>query len=146
MEGDDVPRVPLTLSRDCVVASVQLDLRDDVLRQFQEDLLQYVQRTGAAGVIVDVTGVEVMDAEDFEALRRTLAMASVMGAQSVLVGLRPGLVSALIELGIDDEGIHATLDLDDGFSLVETLRAQGKRAVVAETYRDDDAEVEDAES
>ena len=123
MEGEAVPSVPLRLSRNCVVASVRLSLRGEVASQFQNDLLQYVRRTGAAGVIIDVSSVEVMDADDFDALRRTLTMVSLMGAQPVLVGLRPGVVSALIELGVDDDGIDTALDLDQGFALIKTLRA-----------------------
>ena len=121
MEGSAIPRIPLQLSRDCVVASVQIDLRDEILRQFQTDLLEYIHATGASGVIIDVSGVEIMDAEDFDALRRTLAMSAIMGTRPVIVGLRPGVVSSLVELGADPSGIDAALNLDEGFALLDRL-------------------------
>jgi rsbT antagonist protein RsbS len=117
MVSDTVQRVPLQLTRGCVVASVQVDLEEAVLRRFQADLLQYVQATSAVGVIIDLSGVEIMDTDDWEALRRTLAMAKLMGARSVVAGLRPGVVAALIELGADGEGIETAHSLDEGLDL-----------------------------
>jgi rsbT antagonist protein RsbS len=142
MERSSVTRVPLQLSRDCVVASVQVDLRDEILRQFRVDLLEYLHETGASGVIIDVSGVEIMDADDFEALRRTLAMAEVMGAQPVIVGLRPGVISSLIDLGVDPAGIKAAFNLDDGFDLLERLsRAKAAAHVVEPGQPEDDFEL-----
>ena len=117
MQSDAVQRVPMQLTRGCVVASVQVDLEDEVLRRFQTDLLEYVHTANASGVIIDLSGVEIMDADDWEALRRTLAMAKLMGARSVVAGLRPGVVSALIELGVDAEGIETVHSLDEGLEL-----------------------------
>lgn len=65
-------------SRDCLVASIQVDLDDDVLRRFREDLLQRVHRTNPKGVILDVSGLEIIDATDFAELQRTMAMVSLM--------------------------------------------------------------------
>jgi rsbT antagonist protein RsbS len=138
MERSSIPRVPLQLSRDCVVASVQVDLRDEILRQFRIDLLEYLHETGASGVIIDVSGVEIMDADDFEALRRTLAMAEVMGTRPVIVGLRPGVISSLIDLGVDPTGIKAAFNLDDGFDLLERLSKAKKASHVDEPGQAED--------
>ena len=117
MQDDTVARVPLQLSRNCVVASVQVDLHDEVLRRFQQDLLEYVAATNASGVIIDLSGVEIMDASDWEALRRTMTMVTIMGARPVITGMRPGVVSALVELGVDSEGVEAAHNLDEGLDL-----------------------------
>ncbi len=114
-------QVPLQVSRNCIVASIQLDLSDEVLARLRTDLLELIQSSGCDAVIVDVSGVQVIDREEFEGLRRTMSMASVMGARPVLCGLRPGVVAALIELGADVDGIDAAADLDGAFSLVDDL-------------------------
>ena len=140
-ERSGVAKIPLQISRNCVIASIQVDLSDAVLRQFRTELLELIQSSGALGVILDVSGIEVMDYEDFEALHKTMAMARLMGAPSVLAGLQAGVVSSLVELGAETEDIVAAMDLDDAFRLMDQLRAtmgrdeaedeQGERLQVA---------------
>jgi rsbT antagonist protein RsbS len=119
MTASGVQRIPLQVVRGCVVASIQIDLDPEGLRQFQKDLLERVQKSTATGVILDVSGVEILDLDDFNGLRRTMEMAEVMGARPILSGLKPGVVSALIDLGADSEGVNAVLNLDDAFQLLE---------------------------
>ncbi len=117
--GADITRVPIQETRGCLVASIQVDLHDELLAAFRRELLERLQACRAAGVILDLSGVELMDAEDFEALRACTRMATLMGARSVLVGLRPGVVSALVDLGVDVDGIEATLDLEEAFRILQ---------------------------
>ncbi len=119
MTASGVQRIPLQFVHGCVVASIQIDLTPDVLRQFRTDLLARVQASEAKGVIFDVSGIEILDLEDFDALRQTMVMAEIMGARSILSGLKPGVVSALIDLGADPEGVNAVLNLDDAFRLLD---------------------------
>ena len=137
MESGDVPRIPLQITRDCVVASIQIDLSDDVLRRFQSDLLDSLGLAGASAVILDVSGVEVMDLEDFDALRRTMDMAALMGARPIVAGLRPGVVSSLMELDVNIENVEAARDLDDAFRIVETVPDAEEGVTFVE---DDDAD------
>ena len=112
-------RIPLQLSRGCVVASIQVDLSDEVLADFKEEMLRLLHQSGARGVILDVSGVELMDLEDFDALRRAMSMAELMGARCLLAGLRPGVVSALVDIGVDARGVEAVLNLDEAFRLLD---------------------------
>jgi hypothetical protein len=73
-----------------------------------------------------------MDVADFDALRRIVATVSILGASTVIAGMRPGVVAALIELGIDDRGILAAPDLDGALELLDG------RAKDAADGRDDD--------
>jgi len=115
----DIPGVAIQVSRDVVVASIQVDLDDDVLARFQEDLLRRVHETGSRGVILDLSGLETLDSDEFAALRRIITMSTIMGAESVLVGLRPGVVSALIEAGADVDGLRAAINLDAAYALLQ---------------------------
>lgn len=108
----------MQVARDVVVASIQVDLDDAVLAQFREDLLRRLQESGCHGVILDVSGLDTLDAEEFAALRHVITMTRIMGARSVLAGLRPGVVSALIESGIDTDGLTTAVDLDAAFGLL----------------------------
>ena len=115
----DIPGVAIQVSRDVVVASIQVDLDDDVLARFRDELLHRLHETGSPGVILDVSGLETLDSNEFTALRRIITMCTIMGAESVLVGLRPGVVSALIEAGADVDGLRAAINLDAAFALLQ---------------------------
>ena len=115
-------RIPLQLSRNCIVASIQVDLTQSVLHNFRVDLLEFLQRSGAQAVIFDLSGLEILDLEEFEALRHTMSMVSLMGAKSIVAGMRPGVVSALIALNADIDGILAAFNLDDAFSQLEAQK------------------------
>ena len=119
MTASGIQRIPLQVTRGCVVASIQIDLDPEVLRQFRIDLLECVQKSRANGVILDVSGIDILDLDDFNGLRSTMEMAAVLGARSILSGLNPGMVSALIDLGADPEGVNAVLNLDDAFRLLD---------------------------
>lgn len=119
MTASSVHHIPLQVVRGCVVASIQIDLNPEVMRQFRIDLLERVQISGANGVILDVSGIDILDLDDFKGLRSTMEMAKVMGARPILSGLKPGVVSALIDLGVDPEGVNSVLNLDDAFQLLD---------------------------
>lgn len=120
-QADDVARVPLQLARNCVVASIQIDLTLPVLRRFRSDLLEFLQVTGARAVILDLSGLKIMDIDEFDAVRETLSMIKLMGAESVIAGMQPGIISSLIDLDADVDGIVAAFNLDDAFDLIENL-------------------------
>jgi rsbT antagonist protein RsbS len=111
-------RIPLQISQGCIVASVQVDLRPDVLADFQSDVLGLVRDSGARAVIVDLSGVETIDPEEFEALRRTSDMVRLMGAQPVLSGLSAGVVSSLVDFDVNLTNVEAARSLDAAFALI----------------------------
>lgn len=117
--GREVARIPIQLSRGVLVASVQVDLDAVVLAAFRDDLLGRIHAAGATGVILDLSGLDALDSHELDALRKVAKMARVMGARSILVGLKPGIVSALMMTDVDVDGLEATRDLDDAFRLLE---------------------------
>ena len=128
----DIPRVALQVSRSVVVASIQVDLDEDVLFQFRQDLLERIHQTGCHGAILDVSGLDMLDSDELASLRRIMDMTSLMGAESVLVGLQPGVVSALIEAGADVDGLQAAISLDAAFDLLEARRPEAAGAETEE--------------
>ncbi|HSF86566.1 MAG TPA: STAS domain-containing protein [Acidimicrobiia bacterium] len=121
MAGDsDTARIPLQVSQGCIVASVQVDLRPDVLAGLQTDVLNLLRDSGARAVIIDLSGVQTIDPEEFEALRRTSDMARLMGARSVMSGLNAGVVSSLVDLDVTTSDVEATRTLDAAFALVRS--------------------------
>ena len=115
----DTPGVAMQVSRDVVVASIQVDLNDDVIARFRDDLLRQLHETGSRGVILDVSSLDTIDSEEFAALRDIITMSTIMGAESVMAGLQPGVVSALIEAGAEVDGLQAAVNLDAAFELLQ---------------------------
>jgi rsbT antagonist protein RsbS len=112
---DQAFTIPLQLSRGLAVASLQVELSESVLKRFRDELLAFVARTQAKGVIMDLSGLEVVDASEFESLRRVIDMVRIMGAEVLVAGLRPGVVSSLIDLEVNTDGVLAAMNLDDAF-------------------------------
>jgi len=117
----DVARVPMQLVRGCLVASVQIELSPEVLHRFQQDLLLRVRDTRAGAVILDLSGVSILDSSDFESVVRTLKMAKLMSATPVIVGLRPGIAASLVELNMSPG------DIDTCMTLEQALQRVGRR-------------------
>lgn len=118
MKEGQAERVPMQVSQGCVVASVQVDLTDVNIRQLRTDLLAQVQTVRPRGVILDLSGITVMDRVDWNNLRRTLDMVNIMGSRPVICGLRPGVVAALSEMDAEVSDLESVLDLDAAFQLL----------------------------
>jgi rsbT antagonist protein RsbS len=136
----DAPEIPLQLSRGLVVASLQVELSEPVLNRFRHDLLAFVANTKATGVIMDLSGLEVVDASEFESLSRIISMIRLMGAEVVIAGVRPGVVASLVDLDVDTEGIIAAMNLDDAYDLFDRMRAEIEAEGVSEAVTDGSTE------
>ena len=102
-----------------LVGVVQIELSEEVIREFQDHLLSEIRRTGSKSAIVDVSGLDVMDLHEFELLRRTFRMAGIMGCRTILAGLNPGIVAALVNLDADTDGLETALSVEHA---IQSLR------------------------
>jgi rsbT antagonist protein RsbS len=141
--GSGSARIPLQVSQGCVVASVQVDLRPGVLMNLQTDLLELIRESGARAVIIDLSGIDTIDPEEFRALLRATKMAHLMGALPVLSGLNAGVVSSLVDLDVEFGDIAATRTLDGAFAYVNEAGAplrerSGRGGVMKEDDDPDD--------
>jgi anti-anti-sigma regulatory factor len=113
--------IPVQVSRGCVVAALQVDLSDDVINQLRTSLLEKIQQARANAVILDLSGLAIIDPDEFEQLIKTLDMARVMGAIPVIAGLKPSIISSLVALDANISGVHGALDLDHAFQYIEEV-------------------------
>lgn len=118
MELTSATHIPLQLTGGSIVASIQGDMSDEVMLQLRDDILAFVKTSGVTSVILDLSGVVVMDLAEFDSLRRTVSMAGLMGARCMLAGLRPGVVSSLVELDAPLEWVEAALNLEHALGLL----------------------------
>jgi len=95
-----------------VLVPVQGPVTHDLLAGLRRDLLGHLAQAGASGVVFDLSGVEVMDADDFAQLRRVVDAATLMGATVVLVGIQPGVAAGLVVLDADIDWPRTALTVD----------------------------------
>ena len=110
------PAIPILRVRGHLLVSVQAELGDDVVEQFQNDVLTAIERDRGrdGGLLVDISGLEVVDTYVARVLADTAAMARLMGRQTVVCGMRPEVAATLVQMGYLLEGVETALDVDDG--------------------------------
>lgn len=113
-----ISKIPLQISNKCIVASIQVDLTDNVLQHFQNELLERIHMLSVPLVIFDLSGVEIMDCYEFHALRKIMSAVTIMGPQTVIAGIKPNVVSSLVDSGADIDDIQGVNNLDAAFSLL----------------------------
>jgi len=114
-------RIPILKLKDYLLVSIQVELDDQTVLTFQEDLLNKIKDTGAKGVVIDLTSVDMIDSFIAKVLGDVIVMTSLMGTRAVLTGIQPAVAITLIELGITLENVHTALDLEQGISILSQL-------------------------
>jgi rsbT antagonist protein RsbS len=115
------PRIPILKLYNCLLVSIQWELDDQTALQFQEDLLNKIHETGANGVVVDLTSIDVIDSFIAKVLGDVISMSKLMGAKVVLTGIQPSVAITLVEMGIHLQEVSTALDLEKG---LETLQRE----------------------
>ena len=105
-----------------LLATVHIELRDKVAEAFQEDVLETIERSGAAGLVVDISGLDVVDTYVARVLADTARMAKLMGTRSVLVGMRPEVAATLVRMGYAMDGVATALNVDEAIATLEAPR------------------------
>lgn len=113
--------VPILRIGRSLLVTVQIDLQDRSALQLQDDLAQRIVDTSADGVLIDISGMEIVDSFIGRMLSTIAAMSRVLGARTVVVGMRPAVAITMVELGLDLRGVDTALDVDRGLALLASL-------------------------
>jgi rsbT antagonist protein RsbS len=113
--------VPILKQGDYLIASIQTALSDSDVLGLRDDLLERAGTLRSKGIIVDVTALDVMDSFASRSLRAIAHMANLRGAQTVMVGIQPEVAFAMVQLGLNLEGVHTALDLEEGQSFLDQI-------------------------
>jgi rsbT antagonist protein RsbS len=115
--------IPILRIGRTLLATVQTDLRDNVANAFQQDALTALEKGGMTGLVIDISGLETVDTYVARVLVDTGRMARLMGAATVLVGMRPEIAATLVRMGYSMEGVDTALNLEEGLErLLPTKR------------------------
>ena len=111
--------VPILKQRNFLIASVQAVLTDQDLVTLRDRLVAQVGRFRSDGVILDVTGLDVMDSFSVRTLRDMAHMIRLRGADTVIVGIQPEVAFSMVQLGLSLEGVPTALDLEEGLAYLD---------------------------
>ncbi|MBF0709473.1 MULTISPECIES: STAS domain-containing protein [Bacillales] len=112
-------RIPILKLNEYLLITIQIDLDDKTALQFQEDLLEKIHETGAKGVVIDLTSVDMIDSFIAKVLGDVVRMSNLMGAKVVLTGIQPAVAITLIDLGIMMKNVPTALDLEQGLEKLQ---------------------------
>jgi rsbT antagonist protein RsbS len=117
-------RIPILKMGDLLLVSIQVDMHDQLALALQDDLTEKISKTGARGVLIDISAVEVVDSFIGRMIANIAGMARILDARTVLVGMQPAVAITLVELGLTLPGVQTALDVERGMAL---LRSSGDR-------------------
>ena len=111
-------RVPVLKIGDVLLVSIQVELEDQVVLELQDDLAARIVESGATGVIIDITAVEIVDSFVGRMLATTASISRLLDPQTVVVGMRPAVAITLVELGLSLGGVRTALTLEKGLEIL----------------------------
>jgi len=111
-------RIPILKMGRFLLVTIQVDMDDRLADTLQNDLTSRISQTGARGVLIDISSVDLVDSFIGRMLANVAAMARVLDAETVVVGMRPAVAITLVELGLSLPGIRTALDVDRGMKLL----------------------------
>ena len=115
-------RIPILRMGSFLLVTIQVDMHDRLALQLQDDLTQRIAETGAIGVLIDISTLEIVDSFIGRMLANIAAMARVLDAETVVVGMQPAVAITLVELGMSLEGVRTALNVESGMELLYELR------------------------
>src|SRR4029079_5394020 len=110
--------IPIYKIGDTLLVSIQLDLQDHDALNLQDDLSNKIVSTGAHGVLIDISALEIVDSFIGRMLSTIAAVSRVLDAKTVVVGMRPAVAITLVELGLSLHGVETALDVERGLAKI----------------------------
>ena len=119
-------RIPILRMGNFLLVTIQVDMHDQLALTLQDDLTAKIVDTSARGVLIDISALEIVDSFIGRMIANISAMARVLDADTVIVGMQPAVAITLVELGLTLSGVRTALNVEKGMILLQTsLAAEG---------------------
>jgi rsbT antagonist protein RsbS len=132
-------RIPILKMGRVLLVTIQVDMHDRLALALQDDLTTRIAQTGARGVLIDISSLDVVDSFIGRVLANIAAMSRVLDAQTVVVGMQPAVAITLVELGLSLPGVRTALNVERGMELLRVALAEEEEEYDAAGDYDADA-------
>lgn len=133
-------KIPIIKFHGNLIVSIQTALSDSLVQQLKDDIMASIDKTGAAGLVMDVSGVDLMDSYISRSIRDISLMAKLMGVKTVISGMDPMVAITLVEMGMNMEGVETCMNLEAAIDYLDELEEGG-----AEQADEEDMDAEAAD-
>jgi rsbT antagonist protein RsbS len=113
-------RIPILKMGDLLLVTIQVDMHDRLALTLQDDLTNQIVKHRTRGVLIDISSLEMVDSFIGRMIGNIAAMARVLDAETVVVGMQPAVAITLVELGLSLPGVRTALNVDKGMELLRT--------------------------
>jgi len=111
-------RIPILRMGKLLLVTIQVDMHDQLAMTLQDDLTERIVKEQAKGVLIDISALDVVDSFIGRMINNTAAMARVLDASTVIVGMQPAVAITLVELGLTLTGVKTALNVEKGIALL----------------------------
>ena len=111
-------KIPILRMGEFLLVTIQVDMHDRLALTLQDDLTNRISETGAKGVLIDISSLEIVDSFIGRMLGNIASMSRVLDAETVVVGMQPAVAITLVELGMSLTGVRTALNVDAGMELL----------------------------
>ncbi|WP_341248708.1 STAS domain-containing protein [Cupriavidus pauculus] len=115
-------RIPILRMGKYLLVTIQIDMQDQTALLLQEDLATMVEKTGAHGLLIDVSALEMVDSFIGRTLVGISGICRILGATTVVVGIRPAVAITLVELGLSLGGVKTALNVERGMAMLNAAQ------------------------
>jgi rsbT antagonist protein RsbS len=116
---DATERIPILKLGDLLLVTIQVDMHDQLAMTLQNDLTEKIVKTKARGVLIDISGLELVDSFIGRMLSNIASMARLLDAETVVAGMQPAVAITLVELGLALPGVRTALNVEQGMALLQ---------------------------
>jgi len=117
-------RIPILSMGEFLLVTIQVDMHDRLATVLKDDLANRISETGARGVLIDISGLDVVDSFLARMLGSIAQMARVMDAETALVGMQPSVAITLVEMGVVMSRVRTALNMEKGMALIRLRMAE----------------------
>lgn len=112
-------KIPILRMGNLLLVTIQVDLYDRLAEMLETDLVQMIRKTGAQGVLIDISAVSIIDSFMGRILGNISTMSKIMDAETVVVGMQPAVAITLVELGLPLTGVLSALNVEKGIAMLQ---------------------------
>jgi len=115
-------RIPIIRLYGNLIVSIQVSLSDDLVVGLKEDITRNIEEYGARGLIIDLSGIDLMDSYISRSIRDIALISKLMGVKTVISGMDPMVAMTLVEMGLEMDDVRTALSLEDAIELLGRIK------------------------